>query len=138
MSNTKRAGWRLSKAVSHRPGKMNELEARYAALLEAMKGRGIVLDWSFEPITFRLAGNTRYTPDFLVQHPSGLIEFCEVKGHWREDARVKWKVVADLFPMFVFSAATPRAKKAGGGWRIEYARKGDAEAVEGAKGRSNE
>ena len=125
---------RRAKTVTHRPGQMNSLEARYALLLAGQQRRGTILCWLFEPITFRLADKTRYTPDFMVQYPDGLIEFAEVKGFWRDDARVKWKVVAEQFPQFVFAAVQERNKKAGGGWRIEYARKGDSEAVEAAGG----
>ena len=48
----------------------------------------------------------------------GALEMHEVKGHWMEDARVKMKVAADMYP-FRFIAVQPIAKKAGGGWKVE-------------------
>jgi hypothetical protein len=42
----------------------------------------------------------------------------EVKGFWTDDARVKIKVAADLYP-FRFIAAQALPKKQGGGWKIE-------------------
>jgi hypothetical protein len=46
------------------------------------------------------------------------LECWEVKGHWEDDARVKIKVAAELFP-FVFRAFKPKAKRDGGGWSME-------------------
>ena len=99
-------------------GKMNKTEAEYAALLEAEKHAGQILWYTFEGMTFKLADNTRYTPDFAVMRSDGLMEMREVKGFWRDDARVKIKVAAELFP-FRFIAIKKRAKKAGGGWDME-------------------
>jgi hypothetical protein len=48
---------------------------------------------------FRLADNTFYTPDFMVVMADGLLEAHEVKGFWEDDARVKIKVAASLFPI---------------------------------------
>ena len=42
----------------------------------------------------------------------------EVKGFWRDDARAKIKIAADLYP-FRFIAVQAAPKKAGGGWTIE-------------------
>jgi len=84
--------------------KMNKTEERYDAHL--WKIRGHLTVWhAFEAITFKLAHDTRYTPDFIVQRTSGIIECHEVKGFWRDDARVKIKVAASLFP-FKFLAVT--------------------------------
>lgn len=99
-------------------GKMNQTETAYAELLEANKQAGEILWYSFEGMTFKLADNTRYTPDFAVMRADGLIEIHEVKGFWRDDARIKIKVAAELFP-FRFIAVKKRAKKAGGGWSQE-------------------
>tara|TARA_R110000851_G_scaffold33896_3_gene90384 strand:+ start:3046 stop:3387 length:342 start_codon:yes stop_codon:yes gene_type:complete len=99
-------------------GKMNQTEAAYAALLEACKQAGEIVWYSFESMTFKLADNTRYTPDFAVMRTDGLIEIHEVKGFWRDDARIKIKVAAELFP-FRFIAVKKQSKKAGGGWSQE-------------------
>tara|TARA_R110000796_G_scaffold95459_2_gene200686 strand:+ start:21009 stop:21326 length:318 start_codon:yes stop_codon:yes gene_type:complete len=99
-------------------GKMNQTEAAYAALLESEKQAGEIVWYSFEGMTFKLADNTRYTPDFAVMRADGLMEMREVKGFWRDDARVKIKVAAELFP-FRFIAVKKQSKKAGGGWSQE-------------------
>ena len=99
-------------------GKMNKTEAEYGAMLAQMQMTGEIQWYAFEGMTFKLADNTRYTPDFAVMRADGLIECHEVKGFWRDDARVKIKVAAEFFP-FRFIAVKKRAKKAGGGWDRE-------------------
>lgn len=100
------------------PGTMNKTEAAYAALLQLRKDAGQLAGFWFEAVTLKLAKDTRYTPDFLVQLKDGTMEFHEVKGYWEDDARVKIKVAAEMFP-FMFRAYRPRAKKDGGGWSEE-------------------
>lgn len=100
------------------PGTMNKLERRYADDLESRKYAGEVLWWAFEAVKFRLADNTFYTPDFAVMLADGFLEVHEVKGFWEDDARVKIKVAAALFPVR-FVAIKAKAKKDGGGWEIE-------------------
>lgn len=95
--------------------KMNKTEAAYARRLEALKFNGEVLWWAFEPVNIRLADNTFYRIDFMVQLASGEIQCHEVKGFWREDARVKIKVAAALLP-FKFIAC--RLVK--GEWEFEH------------------
>lgn len=99
-------------------GKMNKTEAAYAALLEAEKQAGNIVWYAFEGMTFKLAADTRYTPDFAVMRSDGLMEIHEVKGFWRDDGRVKIKVAAEMFP-FRFLAVKKQSKKAGGGWDVE-------------------
>lgn len=93
---------------------MNKTEAAYSRHLDSIKG-SIIVQWKFEAIKLRLADFTFYTPDFMVQTVSGQIEFHETKGFWRDDARVKIKVAASLYP-FRFLGIT--AAK-GGGWDVE-------------------
>jgi hypothetical protein len=47
-----------------------------------------------------------------------VIELHEVKGFWTDDARVKIKVAASIYP-FKFMAVKPRPQKVGGGWEVE-------------------
>jgi hypothetical protein len=101
-----------------RAGVMNKSEAAYAAHLEGCKQAGSVLWWKFEGLKFRLADGCFYTPDFAVLNAANEMELHEVKGFWQEDARVKIKCAAELFP-FRFVALTARSKKAGGGWQEE-------------------
>ena len=107
------------------PGlKMNRTEADWAASLEAMRRGGEIRCWRFEALKFRLAAATFYTPDFFVITSEGAVEIHEVKGFWRDDARVKWKVAAAAWPEFTWKAIQ-REKRRGGlgasGWRIEVA-----------------
>ena len=97
-------------------GKMNQTEAAYSRKLELMKAAGEILWFSFEGLKFRLADNTFYTPDFPVMRADGVIEIHEVKGMWTDDARVKIKMAAELFP-FRFVAVK---KARGGQWSSEY------------------
>jgi hypothetical protein len=95
---------------------MNGLETRYSLLLAARLHRGEILWWKYEAMTFKLADDTRYTPDFAVLLADGEMEMHETKGpFFRDDAKVKIKVAAELFPFrFILVQALP--KREGGGW----------------------
>ena len=99
-------------------GEMNKTEAEYNAHLEALKTAGDIVWFKFEGMKFRLADNTFYTPDFAVMLEDGQLQAHEVKGHWEDDARVKIKVAAALYPI-QFIAVQKLAKKNGGGWVTE-------------------
>jgi hypothetical protein len=99
-------------------GTMNRTEAGYADYLELLKRGGEIAWYKFEGVKLRLADNTFYTPDFAVMTAQNLMEMHEVKGFWEDDARVKIKVAASIYP-FRFIAARPRAKKRGGGYEFE-------------------
>jgi hypothetical protein len=95
---------RASRATAD-PDGMNKTERRYANKLEEMKVRGIIRGYWFEPVKFRLAGKTFYTPDFMVESHSGVIWFVETKGGFiRDDAMVKLKVVAEHMPFAFYLA----------------------------------
>jgi hypothetical protein len=83
--------------------KMNKTESAYANHLHLLKCAGEIIDWRFEGIKFRLADGAIYTPDFLVVYKDRF-EIHETKGFWREAARVRIKVAADLYPWFPFRA----------------------------------
>lgn len=96
-------------------GAMNRTEAAYAAHLEA---REDVIWFKFEGAKLRLADNTFLSPDFMVLKRDGHLEMHEVKGFWQDDARVKIKVAADIYPFqFIAVQAVPKSK--GGGWTEE-------------------
>ena len=99
-------------------GQMNKTEEAYRLHLEELKIAKVIAWYKFEGMKFRLADNTFYTPDFAVMKTDGCLEMHEVKGFWEDDARVKIKVAADLYPM-QFIAVKKRAKKDGGGWETE-------------------
>jgi hypothetical protein len=95
---------------------MNKLEAAFAQRIELERLAGLWQWWAFEAITLRLAHDTRYTPDFAALDPGGHLVLHETKGFWRDDAKVKIKVAAELYPFFRFIAWTRQRKKDGGGW----------------------
>lgn len=82
--------------------RMNGLESEYAQQLEWQKRAGIIEDWKFEAIKLRLAKRTYITIDFDVWLPDGKLEFRECKGHMEDDAAVKLKVVAEMYPRHRF------------------------------------
>lgn len=99
-------------------GQLNKTEQAYQGLLDMLVRTNEIAWYKFEGVKLRLADNTFYTPDFVVMMADGLIEMHEVKGFWQDDARVKIKVAADMYP-FKFIAVKPKAKKHGGGWDFE-------------------
>lgn len=99
-------------------GAMNKTEQAYGAHLELLRQSGYVAWFKFEGVKLRLADNTFYSPDFAVMLTDGQMQMHEVKGFWQDDARVKIKVAADLYP-FEFIAVKAKAKKDGGGWAME-------------------
>lgn len=99
-------------------GAMNKTEQSYGTQLELMKQSGMVLWYRFEGLKLRLADNTFYTPDFAVLADDGVMECHEVKGFWTDDARVKIKIAAEMYP-FRFKAFKVKPKKDGGGWAME-------------------
>lgn len=99
-------------------GAMNKTEAAYAEHLRLQQIAGAVLWHRFEGVKLRLADNTFYTPDFAVMADDGVLELHEVKGFWTDDARVKIKVAAEMYP-FRFRAVKHLPKKSGGGWDVE-------------------
>lgn len=99
-------------------GQKNKTEQAYGEHLEQRRVAGEVAWYKFEGVKLRLADNTFYTPDYAVMLTSGHMEMHECKGHWTDDARVKIKVAADMYP-FRFLALKVKSKKAGGGWEEE-------------------
>ena len=97
---------------------MNKTERQYADRLEILRRAGEVQWFTFESVKLRLANNTFYTPDFAVMNAEGELEMHEVKGFWRDDARVKIKVAASMYP-FRFIAVRKKPKSRGGDWEFE-------------------
>ncbi len=111
-------GWPQAARRRHVTGEMNKLEQSYAQTLDLYKLGGSVADWRYESMKLRLAKRTWLTMDFLVILADGTVELHEVKGHWEDDARVKIKVAAEMFPWFTFRAY----KKTKFGWVEEVIR----------------
>lgn len=105
----------------------NKTEEAYGAFLEGKTKYFLngLLDYRYEPLKFKLADKTYYTPDFMLIYNTH-IEFHEVKGFKRDDAMVKLKVVARLFPWFKFVLIT-RSKD--GGWKNQVVGKGPGQGA---------
>lgn len=101
-------------------GEMNATEKRYDEHLEQLHRAGEIVWRKFEGIKLRLAEKCFLTVDFAVMRADGVLEMHDVKGAEAvisDDARVKMRIAARLYP-FVFKIAIPRKKKDGGGWDI--------------------
>ncbi|WP_439449788.1 hypothetical protein [Stenotrophomonas sp. ATs4] len=98
----------------HVPGEMNKTEEAYAAHLALQLAAGEIAWFRFESVKLKLAEKTHLTIDFFVMTAAGDLEAHEVKGFWEEDARVKVKVAAAMYP-FRFLAV----QRAAGGWKTE-------------------
>ncbi len=109
----------MAKGRTEAPQRMNKLEAAYAHLLDGhIVARYVARHW-FGAIKLRLADKTWYAPDFLVLTTNGLLEFHEVKGFMRDDAAVKLKVAAELYPLFTFRLV----RRVKGAWDIRTVEK---------------
>lgn len=113
-----RAGLALVLRTTERGGR-SKTQAAWAEHLDLERAHGSVSFWLEEAVSLRLADRTWYRPDFLVVRPNGQIEMHEVKGFWRDDARAKFKIAAELHPWAKFWVIM-RAK--GGGWSVEQAK----------------
>ncbi len=91
--------------------RLNKTEAAFLAWLRANHWENIAI----QAITLKLGDDCRYTPDFTAIKDGKLVAF-EVKGFWRDDARVKIKTAARQFRWLKFIAVT---KAKGGGWDEE-------------------
>jgi hypothetical protein len=111
-----REHWTQHVRGHQRRGHMNRTELAYAGVLEARKAVGEVLGYWFEACKLRLADKTFYTPDFLVWAADGTLECHEVKAFWADDARVKIKVAAALYPFRFLAVRRPGKNR---GWEVE-------------------
>lgn len=93
---------------------MNRTEEAYAFYLEQRKRANLIMWFKFEGIKLRLGAGAYFTPDFFVMNADGGLEVHEVKGFWREAARVRIKTAAEMYP-FRFIAV----KKNGLMWDME-------------------
>jgi hypothetical protein len=98
-------------------GEMNKTESAYSAHLEMLRIAGELAWHKFEGLKLRLADNTFLTVDFFVMTSTGELQAHDVKGFMTDDANVKMKVAADMYP-FRFFVVRAKAKKNGGGWDI--------------------
>lgn len=97
-------------------GTMNKTETAYEQVLKHRLMAGEIQWYKFEGVKLRLAAATFYTADFFVMAADGMLEVHEVKGVWTDDARVKTKVAAAMYP-FRFMGITKSKQSAG--WQVE-------------------
>lgn len=94
----------------------NKWESEYERdILWPLWKAGNIRGYMFEGICLRLGKGAWYTPDWFVVFEDHF-ECHEVKGFWREAARVRIKVAAGLHRYFKFTAIT-RDKR--GAWKTE-------------------
>ena len=101
------------------PRGMNRWEQSYADHLALRQAAGEVRWFEFEAVRLLVTkpgGRKRafYKPDFFVVLASGECELHEVKGHWREAARLRVKLALDAYPWPVLIC-----RKVGGAWETE-------------------
>lgn len=83
--------------------RLNKTERAYwEHLKQSQLLDGCILWIGVQDVTLKLADDTRYTPDFWTFEVGGQFVAREVKGFFREDAKVKIKVAARLFPWAKF------------------------------------
>ena len=101
----------ISKAVTILPttdeAKLNKTERAYHEHLKRLNYPWI----GVQNLTFKLADDTRFTPDFTVVEANEM-RCIDVKGFQREDALIKIKVAARMFPWVTFAIV----KKEKDGW----------------------
>jgi len=78
--------------------RLNKTEKAYLAVLRSLGVKNL----GIQNITLKIADDCRFTPDFNYLAESGVMIFVDVKGFQREDAFIKIKVAARMFPQFGF------------------------------------
>jgi len=111
------------------PGAMSKTEERFAKILDGLMLKGEIIEYMFEPITFKLAERLHYKPDFFAVYsdPKLGCAFFEIKAnHHFANAKSsqansisKLKVAANKFKAFYFYKCYPKPQKEGGEWVIE-------------------
>jgi hypothetical protein len=92
----------MAQATSFSPPRdfQSKNEARYFDYLDGLKRAKAIHDFWHPAPKLPLEGNQTYQPDYLVMENDGRLLFIEIKcrnkkkegkGHWRDDARVKFK-----------------------------------------------
>ncbi len=94
----------------------NKTEAAFAAHLRAKYPTITIHE---QAVTLMLANGVRFTPDMFAWDPDGRGPVAwETKGHMRDDAAVKIKVAAAVYPAITFFLVTRRGRTCGG-WDIQ-------------------
>ncbi len=90
---------------------LNKLERAFANHLRERDCGARIYE---QAITLRIANGCRYTPDFITTN-EWATEGWEVKGFMRDDAAVKLKVAASLYPWIKFHLVSRKK----GEWQIQ-------------------
>ncbi len=82
----------------------SKLEAAYDQYLAALKHAGVILEFWYHPLTLKLPGGPRYTPDFMVwpAEPGARVQIHECKGFSKNmrDGMTRLKVASGLYRCF--------------------------------------
>lgn len=89
-----------------RPAFDSKLEAAYDQYLSALKHAGEIQAFWYHPLTLKLPGGIRYTPDFMVWPNDGKVQIHECKGSLKmknaRDGITRLKIAAGVFRCFDF------------------------------------
>jgi len=96
-------------------GRMNQTEARWAAVLDAHED---VLDWWYESYRVRYGDSGYHTPDFLVLRMDGSVEVHEVKAHCTDAGRTRFKAAANEHWLFRWIMVVQKGKRQP--WTVKY------------------
>lgn len=86
--------------------KLNKLEREYLAWLKTLGDRWI----GTQCITLQIGFDCRFTPDFWALDERGRLRAIDVKGFQREDALIKIRVAARMYPWVHFVIAKKNRK----------------------------
>lgn len=96
---------RIPTKLDIKPSKHEEnLNKTERAYLDELRSNSDCLAIHIQAITLVLGYDCRYTPDFITIDRNGACKAHEVKGFWRDDARVKIKVAARTYRWISFVA----------------------------------
>lgn len=93
--------------------KLNKLEKAWLATRRLQEGVNNPFI-GIQCLTFKLGSDCRFTPDF-IEIIAGKLVAWETKGFFRDDAKVKLKVAARMYPWVSFRLVTRKNKE----WKIE-------------------
>lgn len=99
---------------------LNKLELAFQdEVLVPRRNAGEIDAFVYEGVKFKLGKRTFYTPDFVAFETAGDVVLYEVKGFWEEDARVKVKVAAYLYPFRFVAVTRGKAQRGEARWLYE-------------------
>lgn len=94
----------------------SKLEQAYDQYLAALKHGGEILQYWYHPLTIKLPGGLRYTPDFMVWPAEGRVQLHECKG-WSKNLRdgmTRLHIAGGIFICYEWSLV----KQVKGQWEV--------------------